>query len=79
MLSFRSTGNVFVGNRTRYTFAEFLLFSVFFLVSRTKDLKFGTNRFIRSGAISDQTHKPAISTSYVRLFRRALAPKVLKG
>jgi hypothetical protein len=36
---------------------------------------FGANRKIRSRAISEQTHKPTISTLYVRLLRRASALK----
>jgi hypothetical protein len=61
VLSFRATGNALTGNRTETLFRSFEP-AVLFLVSRNKHAKFGANRYIRSQAISEQTHKPTIST-----------------
>jgi hypothetical protein len=41
----------------RTYFSELLQSHVLFLISRNKHAKFGANRYIRSRAISEQTHK----------------------
>jgi hypothetical protein len=63
------------GIELRTLFPEFWPSYDLFLVSRNKHAKFGSNQFIRSRAINEETHKPTISTLYVRLFRRASALK----